>query len=108
MKNFCILLFLFILTCLLGQSTDVEQLLEQQLSQITPISNQGDWLNHSQNFEQITPQHPDNWLANYYVAFAYMQLASTYEDQTLPIVTTHLDKAQTAISKTKVLAPNHS
>ncbi len=37
-----------------------------------------------------------------------MQLAGTYEDQTLPIVAQHLDKAQAAIDKAKELAPNNA
>lgn len=108
MKNCYVLLFLLATTTLFAQSADYKKLLEQRLTEITPTATQEDWLTYSQNFYKISKQHPDNWLTNYYTAYAFMQLAGTYEDQSLPTVVAYLDKAQAAIDKANTLAPNHA
>lgn len=80
MKNFSFILFLLATSPLFAQSTDYKKLLTQQLTEITPAATQEDWRTYSQNFDNISTQHPDNWLSNYYTAYAFMQLAGTYED----------------------------
>ena len=108
MKNICLLLSFLATTTLFAQSTNFEQAIEQQLSHITTTTSQEDWQTISQSFSEIATIHPDQWLTNYYAAYANMQLAGTYEDQTLPVVVEHLNKAQTALDKANELAPDNS
>ena len=108
MKNLFFLLSFFLTTTLLAQSTDFEKRIETQLTQIPTNATTEDWQTISQSFAKIARSHSDKWLPNYYTAYAYAQLAGTYEDQTLLIVAQHLDKAQAAIDKAKELVPNHS
>ena len=108
MKNLCLLLAFFATTTLLAQSTNFEQTIEQQLNQINATTTQQDWQLISQSFSEIATTHPKKWLTHYYTAYTYMQLAGTYEDQTLAIVAEHLNMAQVAIDKANELAPNHS
>ena len=108
MKNLCLLLSFLATTTLFAQSTNFEQAIEQQLSQISVNTSQENWQTIRQSFAEIAVKHPNQWITNYYTAYAYMQLAGTYEDQTLPIVAEHLDKAQAALDKTNALMPNHS
>jgi len=108
MKHLYFLLSLLSTLPLFAQPTTFEPVIEQQLSQITITSTQQDWLLISQSFSEIATTHPEKWLAHYYTAYAYMNLASTYKDQTLPIVAKHLDMAQSAIDNAKELAPDNS
>jgi len=108
MKNFFFLLAFFATTTLFAQSTEFEKLVSKNLSQITENTTTDQWQTLSQSFDAIAQQHPDKWLANYYTAYAYMQLAGTYEDQTLPIVATHLDQAQAAMDKVIKIASTQS
>lgn len=108
MKNLFLLLSFFATTTLFAQSAEFEQLLSKNLSQITENTTAEQWQTLSQSFVAIAEKHPDEWLANYYTAYAYMQLAGTYEDQTLPIVASNLDQAQLAMDKTIELAPTQS
>lgn len=108
MKNLLFLLSFVCSTSLIAQPNTFEQSIKSQLNQISIASTTEDWLNLSLNLSKIAKNHPKQWLANYYTAYAYMQLASTYEDQTLPEVATHLDQAQIALDKAKHIKQNHS
>lgn len=108
MKNICLILSFLATTTLFAQSTNLEQTIEQQLSYITAATSQEDWQSISQSFSEIAEVYPNQWLTNYYAAYANMQLAGTYEDQALPIVAEYLDKAQSALDKANELVPNHS
>lgn len=108
MKNLYLLLSFLTTTTLFAQSTNFEQTIKQQLSQINATTPQQDWQLISQSFSEMAIIHPKQWLPHYYTAYTYMQLAGTYEDQTLAIVAEHLNMAQVAIDKANELAPNHS
>lgn len=108
MKNFFFLFAFFTTTTLFAQPAAFEKLVSENLSQITQNTTTDQWQTLNQSFSAIAQQHPEKWLAHYYAAYANMQLAGTYEDQTLPIVATHLNQAQAALDKTIELAPNQS
>ena len=104
MKQLLTLLSFLAINSLFSQSATFEQILAKELNRIAVESTTKDWHLISKNFHQVATNHPEEWLVHYYTAYAYMQLAGTYEDQTLTIVAEHLDKAQAALVKAEELS----
>ncbi|MEZ4853649.1 tetratricopeptide repeat protein [Flavobacterium sp.] len=96
----------FLVLMILGQLS-AQNTVETQLKDALLTWNSNDKEKALPLFDEVAEKYADNWLANYYVAYANVVTAFSYKEQpeTLKV---YLDKAQTAQDKVNLLEPNNA
>lgn len=97
-----------IISMLLSFATekDFEKKMEKSLKELNAAESGADFLAAAENFELIAQEAADEWLPNYYVAYAYLNYV--FGDEKDVNIDMILDKADAYIKKAREISPKNS
>ncbi|RLD79939.1 MAG: hypothetical protein DRJ15_08275 [Bacteroidetes bacterium] len=102
-----ILSSIIILAGIFAQAGDKDYVksMEKNLKEMEKAETSAEFEAFAANFEAIAKKNPDQWLAQYYVAYSYLNIVFSEEGSTN--IDMNLDKAEAFLGKARELSPEN-